>query len=111
MIPVQIKVYGSFRPVPAELFAPVAAAGAGAVGQDEPWLFQEGDMLRISFEGLWFPAEDVADALRRHVPLTARGKFDTLDLDAWTLTRLSLDDTGFHSGTRPLNQVLDYSGH
>ena len=111
MIPVQIKVYGAFSPVGEDVAARVAAAGNGAVGQDEPWLLREGDLLRISFEGIWFPWEDVWDALRETLDPAARGKLDVLDLDAWTLTRHTLDERGFHVSTRPLNHVLDYSGH
>ncbi len=111
MIPVQIKVYGAFSPVGEDAATRVAAAGSGAVGQPEPWLFREGDLLRISFEGIWFPWEDVWDALRETLAPAARGKLDVLDLDAWTLTRHTLDEQGVHVSTRPLNHVLDYSGH
>ncbi len=111
MVPVQVKVYGAFSPAPAECDPRVGAAGAGAVGQSEPWLFREGDQLRISFEGVWFPWEDVLEALGRCLGPEARGKLDVLDLDAWTLARHTLDERGFHSAVRPLNQVLDYSGH
>ena len=64
MTPVQIKIYGAFSPVGPEVFPLVADAGSNAVGQDEPWLLREGDLLRISLEGVWFPWEDVLEALR-----------------------------------------------
>ncbi len=111
MIPIQIKVYAAFSPVAQAAFAAVRLAGAGAVGQEEPWLLEEGDCLRISFEGLWFPHEEVLEALRAHLGPAARGKLDVLDLDAWTLIRHSLEADGLHSAERPLNHVLDYSGH
>ena len=81
------------------------------MGHESPWVFLEGNMLRISWEGLYFPLEEVLCALSATLAQNAEGKLDYLDLEAWTLTRCIPGADGFHTTTRSLNHVLDYSGH
>lgn len=113
-----VKVYGAFHPVddsgsPAggACFHAVAEAGRDAIGQEEEWLFYEGDLLRISFEGRYFPLDDVLDALEKTLPEGAGGRLDYLDLEAWTLTRHTVKDGEVAASTRSLNHVLDHAGH
>lgn len=107
-----VKVYGAFHPAGKNCLEAVAEAGREAVGNEEPWLFHEKDMIRFSFEGLFFPLEDVLEALAAHLPGEAEGRLDYLDLEDWTLTRHSLSPGGeLHAATRSLNNVLDHAGH
>ena len=107
-----VKVYAAFAPASADVLAAVENAGREAMGHEgTPWAFLEGNMLRISWEGLYFPLEDVLCALSATLARDAEGKLDYLDLEAWTLTRCTPQVGGFHSSTRSLNQILDYSGH
>lgn len=126
-----VKVYGGFHPADADVFCRVEEAGRDAVGE-EPWLFLEGDLLRISFEGAYFFLPDMLLALEVCLPPEAEGKLDYLDMEAWTLTRCQLGAsagekaaaasgplsaaenaslTRFSVFTRSLNHVLAYSGH
>ena len=112
---VLLKVYGHVWPAPPALEAALAALAGEAVPPAEPGappvLERVGDMLRISFEGMFFPIDDAVAALRAHIGPTAQGKLDCIDLDAWSLTRHSIAAGVVSSGTVPLNHVLDHSGH
>lgn len=111
------KTYAAFSPAGEQCRLAVQEAGTAAVGASPPWLFLEGDLLRISWEGMFFPLDDVLEALTRCLPPGAEGRLDHLDLEAWTLTRcLFHRDADAKHGefavtTRSLNHVLDYSGH
>lgn len=109
------KVYAAFFPAGETALRAVEEAGAAALGT-EPWLFLERDILRISWEGMYFPVDEALEALKRALPPDAQGKFDYLDLEEWTLTRHVFQpgaggEAAFNAATRSLNHVLDYSGH
>jgi hypothetical protein len=105
------KAYAGLNPAGEDCRKAVAEAAEGALGCDEPWLFLEKDLLRIAFEGLYFPLEEVLQALEQSLPPQAEGKLDYLDLEAWTLTRHSFAAGRFtRTQPRDLNQLLDYSG-
>lgn len=106
-----VKVYGAFHPAGNATFDAVAASGRDAMGQEEDWLFLEGDMLRISFEGHYFPLDEALEALKAALPKEAEGRLDYLDLEAWTLTRHVLQSGKLAVSCRSLNHVLDYAGH
>ena len=108
---VLIKVYGAFSPIFKGCEDAVAKAGSGALGHESPWLCREGELLQISFEGVFFPVEDVLRALGAHLSPEASGKLDVLDLEAWTLTRHVRENGIFRESCRNINQVLEYSGH
>lgn len=115
---VLVKVYAGIFPADERCRQTVEQAGRDALGQEDgPWLFIEGDMLRIAFEGYYFPLDDVLEALEGTLKPGAAGKLDYLDFEAWTLTRCEpvpgREGCGvaFSRATRSLNQVLEYSGH
>lgn len=105
------KTYAAFSPADANTLAAVERAGQEALGHDAPWAFLEGGTLRISWEGLYFPLEEVLLALAATLGSGPEGKLDYLDLEEWTLTRYVPGTNGFQASKRDLNQVLDYSGH
>lgn len=113
MSKVPVKVYAAVSPAAEPCLTAVLRAGNTGFGheEDEPWAELDGDLLRISFEGLYFPLEDVLSALDEYLPPDARGKLDYLDMEAWTLTRYTWGDGPRGVATRSLNQVLEYSGH
>ena len=85
MRPVLVKAYGSLHPAGQPVLAAVSAVLTdwyipGAVEL-------EGDVLRISHEGEYFPVEDVVEALRPLLNESSEGKLDYLDLESWTLRR------------------------
>ena len=107
----QIKVYAAFAPVSANMAEVLAPLGAQAITEEDgPWIWVEGDTLRISFEGVYFPVEDVVEALEANLPLACKGKLDVLLLDDWELHRYVWQDGAFVVGKRSLNHVLSYSG-
>lgn len=107
-----VKAYGHVYPAGSPLEDALRAALREALpdNDDVPLLERDGDMLRISFEGSYFPEEEVVAVLRA-APGTLRGKLDVLDLERWRLTRHAFRDGILHTSAAPLNNVLDYSGH
>ena len=105
------KAYAAFSLADENTLAAVEQAGREALGHEYPWAFLEGDTLRISWEGLYFPLEDVLSALAATLGSGSEGKLDYIDLEEWTLTRYVPGTNGFQASKRDLNQVLDYSGH
>ena len=118
--PVLLKVYAAFFPVSSDLVEKVREAASQALameGDPGPHVFFEDTMLRISFEGIYFPWEDVVPLLQEAVAAGAKGKMDVLDMEAWTMTRFEACDCDrthatpyLREGTVSLNHVLDYSG-
>ena len=109
------KVFAAFFPAGAESLTGMEKLYGEALGEDPPWASLEGDLLRLSWEGVYFPLEEALDVLARTLPGEAEGKLDYIDLDSWALTRhILLPGPGaerFSQSTRSLNHVLDYSGH
>lgn len=115
MSQVTAKVYASFFPADASVRAAVAGATAQALGPEPAVVDLEGDLLRLSWEGVYFPLEDVLRALALSLPPKVEGRLDSIDLDAWTLTRYTLPpeqgrERAFVAHTRGLNHVLAHSG-
>lgn len=107
------KVYGHVYPLSDALYAALEAAMTGCMGQesDEAALVREGDMARVSFEGIHFPEDEVVAALRAHLRPDMQGKLDCLDLENWRLTRYRFEAGEVRASAAPLNHVLDFSGH
>ena len=111
---VLLKVYGHIWPVTEALCSDMeqcAAAAMGSSDDDIPVFERDGNMARISFEGIYFPADEMLEAIGRHISEDMQGKLDVLDLEAWRLTRHRFEKGKILSSSAPLNNVLDYSGH
>ena len=67
-----------------------------------------GDLLRIDFEGVFFPLDDVLEAVRPFLTPESAGKIDLIDMEQWTLTRTTFAGTAMTTKTVGLNHVLDY---
>ena len=133
-----IKVYAAFYPLPeslcpATLERELLALMAVPQPVDIPVAFREGDMARISFEGVYFPVDEALEIMERHFRqaelaaaggifcqadpemhpplLRIEGKLDVLDLEAWTLTRYLWKESRLCPASRSLDHVLAYSGH
>ncbi len=106
---VLIKIYTALHPAGEGCIEAVQRAGADALNNGEPWLFREGNSLRISFEGLYFPEDAVLEALERTLPPAAEGKMDVIDLEAWELRRYQRREGRFERFARGLNEVLEYA--
>ena len=108
-----LKVYGHIYPVDEALYAALEHACADAMPDEDdlPVIERDGDMARISFEGIYFPLDDVLDVLTAHVRAEHKGKLDVLDLESWRLIRHIFTQGRVDVHSAPLNNVLDYSGH
>ena len=104
-----VKAYGSLTPAGEEARSALenACTDWGAAAEIE----LTGDLLRFSFEGVFFPGDDVAEALSPFLSKVSTGRIDVLDMEAWTLTRYLVADGKIVRSVRDLNHVLDYSGH
>ena len=108
-----LKVYGHIYPVDDAFYAALENACADALPDEDdvPVLERDGDMARISFEGTYFPLDDVLAALTGHIQAEHKGKLDVLDLESWRLIRHTFAQGHIDVHSAPLNNVLDYSGH
>ena len=108
-----LKAYGHVYPVCDDFFADLTQACAGALPDDatEPVLRREGDLARFSFEGVYFPADEILAAVARHLQPKHQGKLDVLDLENWRLIRHVFAQGKIRVSAAPLNNVLEYSGH
>lgn len=105
MRPIAMKAYAGIHPLNADALEAVKAVLRDWHIEDAVEL--TGDLLRISFEGDYFPGEDVAEALRPFLSQDSRGKLDVMDLDAWTLQRFFFDYGSLSTRMASLNQALE----
>mgnify|MGYP003590935064 FL=1 len=108
-----LKVYGHIYPVDNALYAALENACADAMPDEDdiPVLERDGDMARFSFEGTYFPLDEVLAALTAHLRPEHQGKLDVLDMEGWQLMRHTFTQGRIDAHSAPLNNVLDYSGH
>ena len=110
--PVLLKVYGNLYPADAADLEALSRASASCVQEgSDAVVTLAGDLLRISFEGLFFPVDDVLAALAAILKPEQKGKLDVLDLEDWRLTRHLFAEGRISSRSAPPNNVLDFSGH
>ena len=71
----------------------------------------EGDILRVAFESVFFPLDDILVSLKPFLRPDSSGKMDLIDMEEWTLTRAIFAGTEIRLSSAGLNDVLAYSGH
>lgn len=108
-----LKVYGHIYPADTTMYAALETACASALADadDVPLLERDGDMVRISFEGTYFPLEDVLAVVEERLRPEHKGKLDVLDMEGWQLIRHTFENGRIVRRSASLNHVLDYSGH
>lgn len=109
--PVLIKIYGSLFPASEPLATAFKKVCAQGLPADTHVATLDGQLLRISFEGIYMPLDELDQLWRSLAGSEASGKLDILDLEAWRLMRYTLADGQVNVSSAPLNNVLDYSGH
>ena len=117
--PILIKVYGNLSPVSEVLVADLRDCVASAMGETpvENIIDQDNDLLRFSFEGVYFPVDEVIETIENYRKSTGEsskkpcGKLDVLDMENWKLNRYLIDRNQIVLKSAPLNNILDYSGH
>ena len=105
MRPVLVKAYGSLNPATESALYAVQEALKAWYITDAAEL--KGDLLRISYEGEFFPDEDVIKALRPFLCEKSEGKLDILDLEAWTLHRYFFAYGRLRDHTATLDKALE----
>ncbi|MDL2307030.1 hypothetical protein LJC48_03260 [Desulfovibrio sp. OttesenSCG-928-C06] len=113
MQPVLVKAYGHFKPAGPEYLKRLAQL-MSSYGLDEESASLNGRILLISHEGTFFPADEALEILSDLAKNTAgqvEAKLDVLDLEGWMLHRHEWQGDEFKLSSRPLNSVLEYSGH
>ncbi|MBQ7585486.1 MAG: hypothetical protein IJU40_04470 [Desulfovibrionaceae bacterium] len=111
---VELKVYGNIFPASKTLEDDLSLALESAIidtiSLDVPLIELEKDLLRISFEGSYFPEEEVISVIQKHLTQEQQGKLDFLDIAAWHMRRYIFNKGQIEKRETSLNQVLDYSG-
>lgn len=107
--PVLVKAYGSLWPADEALAQSLGEILSRAVPPGAVEL--EGDLLRLSFEGVWLPAEEILEEIAKGLKLESKGRLDLIDIENWRLKRSEFLEGRVRSRSAPLNSVLDYSGH
>lgn len=109
--PTLLKVYASLERAPFELFEEAKKICQQACPAENARASMDGNTLLISFEGIWFPHDEILEMIERRLTPDQKGKMDILDLEEWKMTRYVFQDGGIKEKASPLNNVLDYSGH
>lgn len=109
--PVLLKVYGNLDPADQEMFLMANEICSRALPAENLFLEMSGTMLKISFEGIWFPADDLLAMIEPRLKPAQNGKLDILDIENWRLYRNIFANGKITGKCAPLNNVLDYSGH
>lgn len=100
-----VKAYGSLSPATSATLSAVQDALASWYIHDAADL--QGDLLRISHEGEYFPADDIIDALRPFISSASEGKLDVIDLEAWTLRRFLFHFGNISDRSASLDHALE----
>ncbi len=106
---VLVKVYGDLCPV-NDTLANALLREQPDQTSGEPALTRHTDMLLFSFEGTFYPMEEVLHLVRAALTPELEGKIDYIDMEAWILTRYIVSGGFIHCTTRSLNHVMAYSG-
>lgn len=109
--PILIKVYANATPVSDRLERNLREAAERAMPAENLTIEREDALLRLAFEGVWFPEEEIVGIIERALASGGSGKLDALDLESWTLRRYVFAAGKTEFKTAPLNDVLAYSGH
>lgn len=111
---VLVKVYGHVWPATASLLEalrPLMQSLPSGEIPVEQTLELDGTLLRISYEGVYFPLDEALEILTPHIGPDSQGKVDYLDMEAWMLHRYRIVQGRLQGSSASLNAVLDYSGH
>lgn len=107
-----IKVYANIYPANEDLYHALASelSGIYSVDNSENKVVEiDNDLILISFEGIYFPIEEVINRIKDFLTTSTQGKVDYIDMEEWTLTRYTIKDKGISAKSNSLNAVMDYS--
>lgn len=107
-----IKVYANIYPANQELYNTLTSELSGVYNEhdlDIEVVEIENDLVRISFEGIYFPIEEVIDIIKHFLTISTQGKVDYIDIEAWRLTRYIIKGTCITARSNSLNAIMDYA--
>ncbi|MFI3272355.1 MAG: hypothetical protein R3Y11_09695 [Pseudomonadota bacterium] len=104
-----VKVYGSVHPLASEEKSSLIKRLELLLDDDA--VDFSGDMVRISFEGMYFPIDEVLEIIQEYLHAESQGRIDYIDMDAWRLHRHLIEGTTITEKSNNLNNILDYAGH
>lgn len=110
MVELIVKAYGSFEPCSEACYK---AVNDICILWHVDCLKYDAGVLSISYEGIYFPHEEIAQVFGEYCSSETIGKFDYIDLEEWTLTRYFLDKEGKdgkpHYRMSSLNHAIEAS--
>ncbi len=111
MRPILVKVYGNLYPVNEECFLQCEKVlSAWNIENIDTALSFEKDMLQFSFEGDYFPCDEISEILIEihNKSSQTQGKLDCINIEDWTLTRHFFNlATPHRVNTASLNNALE----
>lgn len=116
MQPVILKVYGNVYPFSKSFIPGLESICSNCqplpdkFSEEMPIIYYANELLRISFEGIYFPIEEIVEYLKSALTSNQNGKIDYLDLENWSLTRYLIENGMIDKSSTSLNNVMDYSG-
>ncbi len=106
MRPVVVKVYGNLSPVNEECYKE-------AVQITEAWNLYDvvelnKDLLLFSYEGEYFPCDEIVEVLKSYHNTETQGKLDCINLEEWTLSRHFFNkNEPYRTNTASLDHAID----
>ncbi len=106
----KVKIYGHLYPVPEECFKM-------ALDVVNSWHLKDDfgeiveytkDMINISYEGDFFPCDEIIEILKSFHNETTQGKLDCINVEKWTLNRHFFElGKEYRQNTASLNHALE----
>lgn len=104
-----VKVYGSVHPLQEAEKISLVNRLELLLGDDI--VDADGDMVRIGFEGMYFPIDEVLEIIQEYLHDESAGRIDYIDMDGWRLHRHMIEGMKIIEKSNDLNNILDFAGH
>lgn len=108
--PTLIKAYGGFKPASPALAHALEDELGKAIPGENANISCTGDMCVLSFEGIYFPLDEILGAIAEYSTPMTGGRLDVLDMENWRLYRHEIAGGKIDVHENSLDNVLDYSG-
>ncbi len=106
----KVKVYGHLYPVPEECYTIILnIINSWHLVDDFGEIVEfNKDIVNISYEGEFFPCEEVIEVLVSYHNDKTQGKLDCINVEKWTLNRHFFEiGGGYRQNTASLNHALE----
>ncbi len=109
----KVKVYGHLYPVEEECYTrALAIINTWNLVDDFGEIIEYNkDMINISYEGDYFPCDEIVELLNSYHNALTQGKLDCINIEKWTLNRHFFNLGEKHrQNTASLNNALEKQG-